>query len=327
MKSHLGEFTTKDLFRILGGPLTVLGLFAALMHAGAALKLLPAPRPALDTERTILLHQAQASRRPHDAEILLMGDSSCLMDVAARPLGEQLGRPVLNLGTFSFLDLRAYALLLRQYARANTGRLRAVVLLMHPEALRRVGSEGYYLSALTNFWNGSDGCRLERPAGWISCVLAADLFKGRILSRVLPVPLAGAYGRRYGFSRDLEDYLSREHGSAIDPEAEPLQGNAEYRLSPTLEGASRAFRSALPSGARLCVGISPAPEHFAGPRYPQLHGELLRQWAEWLQADVVLTELPPTLPDDWFVRATHLKESSVPLYTEKVARALAPHLR
>ena len=30
---------------------------------------------------------------------------------------------------------------------------------------------------------------------------------------------------------------------------------------------------------------------------------------------------------DAFVRATHLKESAVPLYTEKLAGALEPHLR
>src|SRR6266496_2698111 len=222
MKSHTAEFTIRDLFQFVGGPLGALLLFAALMHGAAALKLLPDPRPTLDTERTILLHQAQASRAPHDAEILLIGDSSCLMDVSARRLGEQLGRPVLNLGTFSFLDLKAHAMLLGEYARANAGRLRAVVLLMHPEALRRVGSEGYYLSSLTNFWNGHDDCRSDTPAGLFSCAFAVDLFKGRILSRVLPVPLAGAYGRRYGFSRDLENYLSREHGSAIDPETQPF---------------------------------------------------------------------------------------------------------
>src|SRR6266496_1442473 len=168
MKSHTGEFTINDLVQVVGGPLAVLAIFAALMHGGVASKLLPAPRPTLDTERTILLHQAEASRAPHDAGILLVGDSSCLMDVSARHLGERLGRPVLNLGTFSFLDLNAHALLLREYARANPGRLHAVVLLMHPEGLRRVGSEGYYLRVLTNFWNGDDGCHLDAPAGWLS---------------------------------------------------------------------------------------------------------------------------------------------------------------
>src|SRR5881397_1860673 len=101
MKSHLYQFQRKDLLQFIGGPVAALVVFALLLHGGAAVGLLPAPRPALDTERTILLHQAQASRAPHNAEILLIGDSSCLMDVSARQLSEQLGRPALNLGTFS----------------------------------------------------------------------------------------------------------------------------------------------------------------------------------------------------------------------------------
>src|SRR5882672_5615067 len=151
MKSHVCEFSPKDLLRFAGLPLFPLALFAIAMHLGAKLNLLPAPRPTLDTDRTILVHQAEASHSSHDAEVLLLGDSSCLMDVSARQLTEQTGRPALNLGTFSFLDLNAHALLLRNYAQANPNRLRAVVLLMHPESLRRLGPGHFYLSALTNY--------------------------------------------------------------------------------------------------------------------------------------------------------------------------------
>ena len=147
MKSHVCEFAPKDLLRLAGLPLLPLALFAVAMHLGAKFHLLPAPRPTLDTERAILVHQAEASRSPQDAEVLLLGDSSCLMNLSARQLTEQLGRPALNLGTFSFLDLNAHALLLREHARANPGRLRAVVLLMHPESLRRLSPEPYYFSA------------------------------------------------------------------------------------------------------------------------------------------------------------------------------------
>jgi hypothetical protein len=327
MKSHLCEFTPKDLLRLAGLPLIPLALFAVVMHLGAKSHLLPAPRPTLDTERAILIHQAEASRSPQDAEILLLGDSSCLMNLSARQLTEQLGRPVLNLGTFSFLDLNTHALLLQEYARANPGRLRAVVLLMHPESLRRSGSEAYYLASLTNFLSGFDHCQTETPAGQATCLLGVEIFQGRLLSRALPIPLPGAYGRRYGFARDLEDFLTRERGSAIDPEIlKTFPGNAEYRLATTLERASKNFRAAVPPGVKLLVGITPAPERFAGPRYPQLHADLLRQWSQWLQADAALTNLPPALPDDSFARTTHLKESVIPRYTEQLAAAVRSHL-
>ena len=327
MKSHVCEFTPKDLLRFVTRPLLPLALFAAAIHTGARLHLLPVPRPTLDAERAILIHQAEAARRPQEAEVLLLGDSSCLMNVSARQLGEQLGRPALNLATFSFLDLNAHALMLREFTRANPGRLRAVVLLMHPDSLRRLNAEPYYLAVLTNYWAGLDHCRTELPAGRASCLLGVDAFNGRVLTRIVPTPLSGAYAHRYGFTRDLESFLTREHGSAVDPDSKPFAGNAEYRLAATLERASKSFRDAVPPGAKLFVGITAVPERFAGPRYPQLHSVLLRQWSQWLQADFILTNLPPTLPDDSFARSTHLKETSIPRYTEQLAVEVLHELR
>jgi hypothetical protein len=326
MKSHTCEFNRRDLLWLAGSPLAPLALFTVFLHVGAA-KILPPPRPTLDTERTILIHQAESARKTGDAEVLLLGDSSCLMDISARQLSAPLGHPALNLGTFSYLDVNAHALLLREYVQANPGKLRAVVLLMNPESLRRSGSESYYLQVLTNFWAGRDHSRNEIFAGRVSSLLGTDIFKGRLYSRILPVPLDGAYGRRYGFNRDLEDFMIREHGSAVDPEQHPFEGRSEYRLSPALERASHGFRDAVPAGAKLLVGITPLPERFAGPRYPQLQKEMLRQWSQWLRADGVLNDLPPTLNDESFVRTTHLKETVVPFYTEKVAAALQPYLR
>jgi len=327
MKSHVCEFAPKELLRFIGLPLLPLVVFAIAMHFGARLKLLPAPRPTLDTESTILLHQADASRAAQDAEVLLLGDSSCLMNLSARQLTEQLGRPVLNLGTFSFLDLNAHALLLRNYTQANPGRIRVIALLMHPESLWRLGPETYYVGALTNFLAGLDHCRTETLTGQASCLLGVEIFNGRVLGHVLPIPLQGAYGQRYGFTRNLEDFLMRERGSAVDPTTNSFEGTAEYRLAPTLERASKNLRAAVPPGVKLLVGITPSPERFAGPRHPQLYADLLRQWSGWLQADGALTNLPPALPDDSFVRTTHLKESVIPRYTGQLADALRPHLR
>ena len=324
MKSHTCEFTAKALAPLVGWPCVVVIAFAVLMHAGATLHLLPAPRPTLDTERTVLLHQADAAQSTHDAEIVLLGDSSCLMNISARQLSTELGRPVLNLGTFSFLDVNAHASMLRQYAHANPGKLRAVVLLMHAESLRRLSAEPYYVETLENFWAGQDHFTTETIAGQVNRALGVDIFKGRLLSRALPLPLGGAYGRRYGFTSDLESALTAESGSAIDPDPQPLTGTAEYRLAPTLEKASRTLRTAVPPAVTLFVGITPAPERFAGARYPAQQAGMLRQWADWLGA-TALTNLPPTLPDADFVRTTHLSESVIPTYTRSLAKAMDSH--
>jgi hypothetical protein len=244
------------------------------------------------------------------------------MDVSAKELSARLGRPVLNLGTVSYLDPAAYALLLRQFAAANPGGLRAVILLMHPEALRRAGSESYQLNVLTNFLAAGDHFRTQTIEGRISCLVGVDTFAGRILSRVRPTPLGGAYGRRFGFSDDLERFMAANHGSAVELESVPLTGSAEYRLSPALEKAAKEFKAAMPPEARLLVGLTPVPEKFASGDFPPHQRELLKQWGDWLGADALLDDLPAALPDEQFARTTHLKPSAVTPYTETLAQAI-----
>jgi hypothetical protein len=330
MKSHRYDFAPLEILPTLAWP--VLWAAAALLgiHAAIRFQWVPTPRPVLDTERTILLHQADAaryfqpvpdaSRRP----LLLAGDSSCLTDVSARQLGAALGQPVLNLGTFSFLDLNAHALLVEEYVRHHPVPPSAVVLLMHPEALRRLDAEPYYQAALTNYLAGSDHCRLETWAERTECWLGLEAWRGRLLARGLPVPLSGAYGRRFGFNRNLERFLEFEQGSGVDPEIQPLIGSKEYRLAPALERASARFRAAVPAGVTLWVGITPVAESLASPAFAAQRDELLRRWGGWLKADRLLSELPARWPDERFARSTHLREASVPEYTELLARTLRP---
>jgi hypothetical protein len=327
MISHTSEFTAKDALKLLGWPCLVMVLFAAALHGAARLGLLPPPRPTLDVDRTILVHQAEASRSPQTAEVLLLGDSSCLMDVSAPQLAQRLSRPVLNLGTFSYLDLRAYASLLREYVRANPDRLRAMVLLVHPETLRRPAPEGDYVEFLQDFYSGRDSCRSARPYDRLSYALGLEILKGRVLARLVPASLPGAFGHRYGFTADLEGYLHQHHGSLLEPKAEPFEGNAEYRLAPGLEPASREFQTAVPAGAKLFLAITPVPEGFALPGYSAQHRQMLEQWRRWLGDAGALSDLPGTLPDGWFARTTHLNEEGVSAYTDRLAQSLLPRLQ
>ena len=300
--SHRYEVGARELFRAVAWPLGPVILLAAALHAGSRAGWLPPPRPALDTERTLLVHQVDAARRSPPVEVLLVGDSSCL--------------------TFSFLDLRAHARLIEEYNRAHATGPAVVVLLLHPEALRRLDSEPYYWRALTNYTAGlDDSLRVgwEGEVGWLS---GRDLFHSRVLARALPVPLSGAYGRRYGFTRDLEGFLDREQGSVPDPENQPLRGSAEFRLAATLEKSCGVFRAALRPGTRLWVGLTPAPARFAGARFPAQQSQLLEQVGRWLRADALLDSLPATLPDEAFARTTHLKETEVGRYTDLLAAAM-----
>jgi hypothetical protein len=330
MKSHEYEVSGSDLARLaarVAGPVV---LFAALMRLGAMTGLWPSPWPALDLERTIITHQAYASREPNDSDVVLTGDSSCLMDVSAIKLRQQLGgrhRP-LNLGTFMYVGFGGYASMLAWYNDVNPARVRLVVLLVHPEMLRGIEPVPSYLLLLSDLYAGTDPSALSTVHGQLCGLLGLNIFESRFLGRC-PLPLPGQYGRLYGFNLDLYNYMERTRGSAVDPHQyvpAPGQGNAEYRLSPALESACLAFRAAVPAGAKLLVGLTPVPESFAAANYPGKARQILHQCGQWLQADC-LTNLPPTLPDALFASTTHLNQRGSETYTEILAECLEPHLR
>jgi hypothetical protein len=322
MRSHSYDFVPGDVARLLWPTLAFVALAAGLFHAATRLSWLPRPRPTLDVDRTIVIHKTEASGSRQDAEVLLMGDSSCLMDLSAVKLTTEIGRPVLNLGTLSYLDLKAHGTLLRRFVAVNPNQPKAVVLLLHPEALRRPAPEQYHTAVFEHFVAGKDHVTKLNLAHW----LGLEFFRTRLLSRALPTPLGGAYGQRYGFSSDLQSYLTRHRGSAIDPDPKPFQGNPEYRLAPQLESQSRAFKSAVPRGVKLFVAITPVPAGFAPPNYARQHRQVLEEWSQWLGADAALVDLPPTLPDGLFAKTTHLNEAGAVEFTMSLARSLSAKL-
>lgn len=303
MRSHEYQFTAREVVALVSQPVLFVVLLALAIHGAASVRLLPRPKAALDVDRTILVHQAEAARRTSAAKTVFIGDSSCLMNVSA----EQLGSDVLNLGTLSYLDLASYARLLREYLERNAGSVQRVVLLMHPAALRLGERNEYFREVIDAHWEGRD--LPHAGESWVPRWFGAGRVRSRVLNRVLPEPLPGAYGRFYGFSADLWRYLDAHQGSMIDPRVFDLataQGTTDFRLAPRFEAESRAFRQAIPTGVRLEVGLSPVPEGLAMPSQAERAREIMGQWSEWLQADRVLTNLPPTMPDRLFASPTHL---------------------
>ncbi len=325
MTSHHYQFTCADACRFAGLPLVPVALLAGILQVAAAFGWLPAPRPALDMDRTILVHQAQACRLPQSAEVLFMGDSSCLIDVSAPQLEKGLGLKVLNLGALSYLDLPAHASMLREFVLANPGRPRVVVLLLHPEALRLQETPRYYNESLRRLFDGREQCQTSDLNGRLDCWLGIESLRERLLPRLVPLPLPGAYGVRYGFTWDLWRFLTESQGGAVDPnrfDRQAASGNAEYRLAKRFELESRQFRAALPPGVRLVAGLTPAPASFVGPDHPATVQRLLQQWGGWLQADLLLTNLPASLPDDRFASVTHLNNLGAAEFSTRLTEEL-----
>jgi hypothetical protein len=315
-----------EVLALIAWPVAAVLLFAIAMGLAAGLGFMPSPRPALDVDRTILVHQADAARMDQAVDLVLIGDSSCLMNVSASTLGEQLSKRVLNLGTLSYLDLNSYGELLSAAATANRRTLQTVVLLMHPEALRRTTPEPSYENLLRSYLQREDSPAGAKSYERTAHLLGLETFRTRIWSR-MPIPLPGAFGQEYGFTHDLERALTRNSGSAADPDQRPFEGDADYRLAPQLEKASQLFRQRVPAGLQLLVGITPAPEGFVRPAYrSKVYPRMLSQWSTWLRADAALTNLPPTMPDGCFAKVTHLNRQGIAQYTKVIAESLQSQL-
>jgi hypothetical protein len=324
MKSHTYNFNPKEALWLVARPLGVVAVFAMVMQVCGILHLLPSARPTLDAERTILIHQFEAAQKQSGADVVLLGDSSCMMDVSARTAGEKLGCKVLNLGLLSYLDLNSYAEMLRQYTEANPGKPRAVVLLMHPEALRLSEGKKEYKDFMASVLAGAPMENASTNENKLMSTLGVNSFKARVLSRVLPSPLADEFGLRYGFSVDLVKYMDQNCGSLIDPKPQPFRGNAEYSLSEKLQPASRAFRAAVPQGTKFFVAITPVPQSFARRDYAGVQMNMLQQWSQWLGAEPL--SMPAMLPDNLFAKATHLNEEGVKVYTDLLIENLRGRL-
>ena len=145
MKSHSCELERSDWAKGFIPPLTGCLALVFLAHLLEVFSL-GTPELSYDMDSTILTAQVERARKA-SGSIALIGDSSCLMDVQAKVLSQELGSVVVNLGTLSYLDLNAHASLVEAWLRKEdrTERTksdreeRSVVILMHPEALRRAG--------------------------------------------------------------------------------------------------------------------------------------------------------------------------------------------
>ena len=318
MRSHHCRFALRRIAGPVLVPLLVTGAIALLLHAGGRLGLLPSPRPILDVDRTILVHQVDASARPSDARIVLLGDSSCLMNVDALLLSRELNRPVLNLGTLSYLDLDAFSLLLSRHLEAGSEAPEAVLLLVHPNFVRGGTPSAAHVIMLRSYVEDRVP---PGPEPWRD-LLGLTLAEERLRSR-LPVPLEPMeFRRHYGFASDLYRYMERNRGSALDPGVldpeKHLKGSRDYHVARAhRRGASRlAIR--LPGATRLLIGLSPLPQSF-------LEGGtgLLSARSGLFPRGIPLEELPAALPDGDFASRAHLRPEAVDDYTLRLAGILS----
>ncbi|HWI57327.1 MAG TPA: hypothetical protein VNZ22_08875, partial [Bacillota bacterium] len=309
MKSHDYQFTSRELCRLLLPTLLALACLAGGLKLSQRLGLLPRPPISLDPDTTVMAHQSAVCRAPSSAQVIILGDSTALVGVEARELARHLpGQPgVLNLSLFIWLDLSVYGEVLADYAAAHPGQVRAVVVLLSPNKLTGQDQN----EAANEGWRQihHDAPRPPSESEAWKDWLGVSVWQRQLLGQLLRTPLHGDGAAFFGFSSEIETYMTEHQGSLVDFGTLKVPRNisrTERQLAPRLEEQSRGLRARVPAGARLFIGLTPMAAGASSATERRQRNEWLAQWNNWMQADGVLTNLPVTLPDVFFSRTAHL---------------------
>ncbi len=312
-----------EALRFVSIPWVLPAIAAGILHGLTLTGLHPHPRPMGNIDETIVSHQAHAALHHPRADILLVGDSSCLMNVDALHLQEALGgdKTVLNLGTLSHLGIAETCDMLEARALNVERPDPVIVTLRHPEGLRGRSPDSRLRDVLHAVLDRSAAPLFGgSPFGDL---FAVDRLRVLFLDRWIPSPLPPAYGCSFGFTTDLWRYLDRSQGSlpAPDREGPSFRSTIAYRLHPSVEEESVRWARVSELSERV-VGITPFPESYAPPGHDPRTRLMLLRWGAWCRADHLLDELPLTLPDSHFAGRLHLNRLGVQSYTRHLAESL-----
>ncbi len=323
--SHWYSFDRKDLVRNLAatlGLLLVAGIGAlGLLWSGWA------GRPALlgDPDATILGTKARLASGISEARMAFVGDSSCLINVDI-PTLRSAGIDAVNLGTLSYLGIDDFGLLAQRFCATHTGPLE-VVLVVHPECLRLAQPSARHRTLLATALDSPEpSWRFRRES--LAEALGFEDLRERWMDRVLPTPMRGGLGRRYGFTRDLQRELLRQGGTLeetahYDPTPAAASGaSAEYRIAPRIRSECQRFRTRLPGGVSLRLIVSPVPRSHALRNHEATVAGMSDTVAGWLGAPGSDHALPSILPDGDFGTPTHLRPEAARRYTRRLAESM-----
>ncbi len=253
MRSHYYQFTAHEVLRAILPTALILAALSLGLKSAHRLGWLPEPPAAADPDRAVLAHQARACRGGAAAEVVLTGDSTCLVGVDAPQLSEALAQPLhgrgnhsvhntpptgqeqsssgrefkavraVNLALYIWLDLQDYGELVSHFAEAHPSEVRAVVLLVCPAKLLAVEKGN---TEHREFWkriqNGTrgDSEQFDDGGSLSRRFHAADLAGSRalrehVLSHALATPLHGSGAAQFGFAGEIETYMTRHQGSVL----------------------------------------------------------------------------------------------------------------
>lgn len=317
MKSHTYNLTLRKLLETVGLPLVGVLLIGFATRLVVLIPFAPVPRPTLDVDRTVIVHQIDESNRQSQADILLLGDSSCLMNVDAALLSELSGKNVTNLGTLSFLDIERFSKLLRNYISNQNEAPKKIIFLTHPDFVRKSSSSKPHIESFESYIDQEDHSYGFHAKWDPRHLLGTHIIEGRFISR-LPIPLSGSFAHYYGFTTELRTFMEQHNGSATDPrilQIDDLSGSSDYRVARFHSRQASLLTSAIPASSMLYIGLTPVPKSFPKGDFKLNYKRLLQEWTGVFTNSISLNQLPPILDDSQFATKTHLTGSAAQEYT------------
>lgn len=329
MQSHEVHITWRQFLLATAPTLATVAAAFAILHLAARCGWLQEPPTALHGDETGLRHQARATVSRHPARLLFVGDSTC--GAGVNPI--EFSRltpghpPALNLGLVMGIELGAYADQTADFASVNPGQLQWVVLLLSPHKLATPapGPDPFW-QQLRRTYRSPDHQTALPAHGKDGLGLGLRWLREHLAARVLPEAFRGRGAELFGFTRDLDAYLTAHGGSYIDPGTfNPARGTnlCEWLIDPSFASECREFRRRQAPGTRLAIGLTPIPEARAPENAHQLQQQCLRRWGQLIAADLVLTNLPATLPNASFGASAHLNAIGQQAFTEAVAHEMS----
>lgn len=325
-QSHQTQFGLVDITRVTGPTLLALIGVIILLHGLDRLDWAPKPRPLQTMDEVVFEHRRSVARSS-TADVLIIGDSSSAIDVEA-PLLESLlpgASDVANQGLLMGLPLPLYAEPAAGIVSRRTPHPTHVVLLLTPRFLTREISSPYHVRLWRQLEDQRNVTDDQNYPVWTSLEIARE----RLVIPMLPWSTHGRAGVFLPYVRISQDHIVEHQGSRYDvgwynpPPGERLN---DWTIRPVYLQEARRMREVLEEDAVLYVGLTPLPESAVAPGFKPLRDQMLLQLNASLGADVVLTNLPATLPNGFCATEVHLNRRGAAYYTGLLAGELIPHL-
>lgn len=186
---------------------------------------------------------ALTSSEPND--VVILGDSSCVVSVDPRRFTERTGLTAYNLGGPGFLGFEGFHLTLRRYLEHHPAP-RFLLICVHPTAFDSESLEALWTELRERyFWSYGEGDEAERP------------HHDRPFFYYMKEGIRTTYGDMMGgldyYTNALPGYKSGKSYNALLRENRALRGHFENPAILTADEASRAFKLQRLDVSRKCA--------------------------------------------------------------------------